>query len=272
MRIAILSKPPRSPESLRNLRLRLPQRLEYTVIPGENASPARTEGSRCETLKVTSSGSFGPFDCAQGRHSLCFAQDDTLINVMKKVFCVLSLSICFFACQKRQGGYQLLAQIQLNLPAPAEQPGEIESKSAPATKATTPNAAESTTPQSKARVIPTATETSILSLTAKPTPAISSTPESTAQTAEAGKKPVATSTPRLRLNPLLTGTPLPAASASAEFNSPASSVAPTVPAETRLQGQKTANPGASTSATASWIRSASGKKRATPSVAASSSP
>jgi hypothetical protein len=34
------------------------------VIPSENASPARTEGSRRENLKVTSSGSFD------------FAQDD----------------------------------------------------------------------------------------------------------------------------------------------------------------------------------------------------
>jgi hypothetical protein len=76
----------------------------------------------------------------------------------------------------------------------------------------------------------------------------------------------------LRLNPLSTGTPFPQASASAEFNSPASSVVPTVPAETGSQAQTTAKPDASASATVSWIRSASGKKRAKPSVSPSSSP
>ena len=31
----------------------------FAVIPSENASPAQTEGSRCASLKVTSSGSLG---------------------------------------------------------------------------------------------------------------------------------------------------------------------------------------------------------------------
>jgi hypothetical protein len=76
----------------------------------------------------------------------------------------------------------------------------------------------------------------------------------------------------LRLNPLSTDTPFPQLSASAEFNLPASSVAPTISAETGSQAQETAKPAASTPATESWIRSASGKQRATPSASPSSSP
>jgi len=33
--------------------------VNMIVIPSENASPARTEGSRRETVKLTLSGSFG---------------------------------------------------------------------------------------------------------------------------------------------------------------------------------------------------------------------
>ncbi|PYL89715.1 MAG: hypothetical protein DMF14_12340 [Verrucomicrobia bacterium] len=194
-----------------------------------------------------------------------------LNKLMKKAFCFLALSACFFACQKQQADNELLAQIQPDVPPPAERPPkEIGNTPTPVNRAATPSPVQSITPQSEASVTPTATETPILSPT--PTPAISSTPKSTVQTPEAGKKPVATSTPRLRLNPLSTGTPFPQASASAESNSPASSVAPTVPAETGSRAQTTAKPEASTSATASWIRSASGKKRATPSVSPSSSP
>ncbi len=181
---------------------------------------------------------------------------------MKKVLCLLALSACFFAYQKQQASDKVRVQIQSEVRSTAEGPTEIGNSPTPADVATTPN--------SEAGVTPTATETPILSPT--PTPAISSTAESAVQTPEAGKKPVATSTPRLRLNPLSTGTPFPQASASAESNSPASSVAPTVPAETGSRAQTTAKPEASTSATVSWIRSASGKKRATPSVSPSSSP
>jgi hypothetical protein len=223
---------------------------------------------------------------------------------MKKSFCVLAMSACVFGCQKQQAkdegraegqGRAELSERERALieskqetvshvmpvsmqqveqePTNEQQPAaEIENTPTPANKATTPNPVESITPQPEASVTPTATGSPILSPSGTPTPAISSTPESTVQRHEAGKKPVATSTPRLRLNPLLTGTPLPEASASAEFNSPASSVAPTVSAETGSQAQKTANPDASASATASWVRSASGKKRATPSVSPSSSP
>ena len=187
---------------------------------------------------------------------------------MKKVLCLLALSACFFAYQKQQASNKVRVQIQSEVRSTAEGPTEIGNSPTPADVATTPTPVASVTAHSEARVTPTATETPILS----PTPAISSTPESTVQTSEAGKKPVATSTPRLRLNPLSTGTPFPQASASAESNSPVSSVAPTVPAETGSRAQTTAKPEASTSATVSWIRSASGKKRATPSVSPSSSP
>ena len=191
---------------------------------------------------------------------------------MKKTFCVLALTACFFAYQKQHASDQVRAQIQSEVPSPAKGPAEIGRTPTSADMATTPSPVASVTPHAEASATPRATETPILSRTATPTPAISSTPESTAPTPEAGKKPIATSTPRLRLNPLLTGTPLPEATASAEFNSPASSVAPTVSAETGSQVQKTTKPDTSGSATASWIRSASGKKRAKPSVSPSPSP
>jgi hypothetical protein len=193
-----------------------------------------------------------------------------ILELMKKFFCLLALSACFFAYQKQQASDKVRAQIPSEVRSTAEGPAEIGNTPTPGELATTPNPVASVTPHSETSVTPTPKETPILSPT--PTPAISSTPESTVQTPEAGKKPVATSTPRLRLNPLSTGTPFPQASASAESNSPASSVAPTVPAETGSQAQTIARPDASTSATASWIRSASGKKRARASVSPSPSP
>src|SRR6266496_6368870 len=159
-----------------------------------------------------------------------------ILKLMKKVLCLLALSACFFAYQKQQASDKVRVQIQSEVRSTAEGPTEIGNSPTPADVATTPTPVASVTAHSEARVTPTATETPILSPT--PTPAISSTPESTVQTSEAGKKPVATSTPRLRLNPLSTGTPFPQASASAEFNSPASSVAPTVPAETGSQADR----------------------------------
>jgi hypothetical protein len=192
-----------------------------------------------------------------------------LNKLMKKAFCFLALSACFFACQKQQANNELLAQIQSDVPPPPE---EVENTPTPANEATTPNAIESITPQPEESVTPSVTETPILSPTTSPTPAISSTPEPTMQTPEAGGTPVATSTPRLRLNPLSTGTPFPQATASAEFNLPASPTASAVPAETGSQDQKTAQPPASTSTAKSWIRSASGKKRVTPSISPSPSP
>ena len=195
-----------------------------------------------------------------------------IFKLMKKVLCLLALSACFFAYQKQQASDKVRVQIQSEVRSTAEGPTEIGNSPTPADVATTPSPVASVTPHVEASVTPSATQTPILSPTATPTPAISSTPESTAQTSEAGKKPVATSTPRLRLNPLPADTPFPQASASAEFNLPASSVAPTVPAQTGSQAQETAKPASSTSATKSWIRSASGKKRATPSVSPSPSP
>jgi hypothetical protein len=197
---------------------------------------------------------------------------------MKKAFCVLALSACFFACQKQQAndkrraGREREAELSAREralieskqktvsqlkpvsvqqveqePANGEQPAEeIGNTPTPANIAPPPTPVGSITPQPEASVTPTATETPILS----PTPTISSTPESTVQTSEI--VPVATSRPRLRLNPLATGTPFPEAS-----------VSPTAVHENRSQVQE---------AVKSWIRSASGKKRAKPSASPSSSP
>jgi hypothetical protein len=227
-----------------------------------------------------------------------------ILRLVKKFFCLLALSACVFGCQKQQAkeegsaegqgraklsereralieskqetvshvipvSMQQIDQEPTNEQQPAE---EIENRPTPANKATTPNAVESISAQPEASMTPAATETPILSPTGTPTPAISSTPLSTVQTPEAGKKPVATSTPRLRLNPLSMGTPFPQATVSAEFSLASSPVASAVPTETGSQAQRAAKPDASASATASWIRSASGKKRATPSVSPSSSP
>src|SRR6266550_5866198 len=126
---------------------------------------------------------------------------------MQKAFCFLALSACFFACQRQQAGDEVLAQIQAEVPVPAEGPEKIENTPIPSNLAATPSPVESITPQPEASVTPTATETPILSPTATPTPANSSTPKAAGQTPEAVEKPVLTSTPRLRLNPLSTGTP-----------------------------------------------------------------
>ena len=223
---------------------------------------------------------------------------------MKKAFCVLALSACVLACQKQQARDEARAKsgseadlseseralieskqkmVSHMMPVPTQQveqeptneqqpAEEIGNTPTPANKPTTPKPVESMTAQPEASMTPKATETPILSPTATPTPAISPTPEPTVQTPEAGEKPIATSKPRLRLNPLSTGTPFPQASAPAEPNFPASSVAPTIPAETGSQTQKTAESATSTPATPSWIRSASGKKRATPSVSPTPTP
>jgi hypothetical protein len=186
---------------------------------------------------------------------------------MQKAFCFLALSACFFACQRQQAGDEVLAQIQAEVPVPAEGPEKIENTPTPTNLAATPSPVESITPQPEASVTPTATETPILSPTQTPT--ISSTPEATVQTPEPGEKPVASSKPRLRLNPLSTGTPFPQATVSAEFSLTSSPVTSPVPSETGPPAQKTAT---ATPAASSWIRSASGKKRASPSVSPSPSP
>src|ERR1700730_17786893 len=106
---------------------------------------------------------------------------------MKKAFCFLALSACFFACQKQQANNELRAQIQAGVPPSAEGPEEIENTPTPANITTTPNPVESLAPQPEASATPTVTETPILSPTETPTPAISSTPEATPQKSEAGE-------------------------------------------------------------------------------------
>ena len=188
---------------------------------------------------------------------------------MQKAFCFLALSTCLFACKREQAGSEVRAQIQAELPPSAEGPEKIGNTPTPTNLAATPSPVESITPQPEASVTPTATETPILSPTQTPTPTISSTPEATVQTPEPGEKPVVTSKPRLRLNPLSTGPPFPQATVSAEFSLTSSAATSPVPSETGPQAEKTAT---ATSATSSWIRNASGKKRANPSVSPSPSP
>ena len=182
---------------------------------------------------------------------------------MQKAFCFLALSACFFACQRQQASNEVRAQIQAEAPPPAEGPEVIEKTPTPTNPAATSSPVESTTPQPESSVTATATETPILSPTQTPT--ISSTPEATVQTPQPGEKPVVTSKPRLRLNPLSTGTPFPQATVSAEFSLTSSPV----PSGTEPQAQKAAT---ATPATSSWIRNASSKKRANPSVSPSPSP
>jgi hypothetical protein len=192
-----------------------------------------------------------------------------LNKLMKKVFCVLALSTCLFSCERQQARDEVLAQVQTEVPVPAEGLEAIEKTPTPKNLAAKPSPVESITPQSEASVTPTATETPILSPTQTPTPTISSTLETIVQTPEPGEKPVVTSKPRLRLNPLSTGTPFPQATVSAEFNLTSSPVTSPVSSETAPPPQKTAT---STTATSSWIRNASSKKRANPSVSPSPSP
>jgi hypothetical protein len=187
---------------------------------------------------------------------------------MQKAFCFLALSACFFACQRQQAGDEVLAQLQTEVPAPAEGPEAIENTPAP-TNLATPSPVKSITPQPEASVTRTATETPILSPTRTPTPTISSTPEPTVQTPERGEKPVVTSKPRLRLNPLSTGTPFPQATVSAELSLTSSPVTSPLPSEAGPQAEK---PATATPATNSWIRNASAKKRANPSASPSPSP
>jgi hypothetical protein len=183
---------------------------------------------------------------------------------MQKAFCFLALSACFFACQRQQATDEMLAQIQTEVPVPAEGPEAIENTPTPTNRAARPSPVKSITLQPEASVTLTATETPILSPTQTPTPAISSTPEATVQTPERGEKQVVTSKPRLRLNPLSTGTPFPQATVSAELSLTSSPVTSPVPSEV--------GPRAEEPATSSWIRNASAKKRANPSVSPSPSP
>jgi len=185
---------------------------------------------------------------------------------MQKAFCFFALSACFFACQRKQASDEMLAQIQTEVPVPAEGPEAIENAPTPTHLAATPSPVESITPQPEASVAPTATETPILSPTETPTPTVSST---IVQTPERGEKPVVTSKPRLRLNPLSTGTPFPQATVSAELSLTSSPVTSPVPFEARPRAEK---PAAATPANSSWIRNASAKKRANPSVSPSPSP
>lgn len=186
---------------------------------------------------------------------------------MQRLFCFLALSACFFACQRQQTGDELRAQIQAEVPPPAEGPETVEATPTPTNPVATPGPIESMTPHPETSVAPTARETPILSAT--PTPTISSTPEATVQPPGSSEKPVVISKPRLRLNPLSTGTPFPQATVSAEIDLTSSSVTSPVPSEAETQAQKTAT---ETPATSSWIRNASNKKRANPSVSPSPSP
>jgi len=189
---------------------------------------------------------------------------------MQKAFCFLTMSACFFACQRQQASDEVLAQIQTEVPVPAEGPEAIENTPTPINLAPIQSPVKSITPQPEASVTLAATETPILSPTETPTPTISSTPEATVQTPERGeKKPVATSKPRLRLNPLSSGTPFPQATVSAELSLTSSPVTSPVPSEAGPRAQK---PATATPATSSWIRNASAKKRANPSVSPSPSP
>src|SRR5438309_5145056 len=100
---------------------------------------------------------------------------------MQKAFCFLALSACFFACQRQQASDEVLAQIQTEVPVPAEGPETIENTPTPTNLAATPSPVKSITPQPEASVTLTATETPILSPTETPTPTISSAPEATVQ-------------------------------------------------------------------------------------------
>src|SRR6476619_2503947 len=188
---------------------------------------------------------------------------------MQKTFCFLALSACLFACQRQQASDEVLAQIQTEVPVAAEGPEAIENTPTPNNLAATPSLVKSITPQPEASVTLTATETPILSPRETPTPTISSTPEATVQTPEHREKPVATSKPRLRLNPLSTGTPFPQATVSAELSLTSSPVTSPVPSEAGPRDEK---PATATPATSSWIRNASAKKRANPSLSPSPSP
>src|SRR6476660_4758401 len=106
---------------------------------------------------------------------------------MQKAFCFLTMSACFFACQRKQASDEVLAQIQTEVPVPAEGPEAIENAPTPPHLASTPSPVESVTPQAEASVAPPATETPILSPTETPTPTVSST---IVQTPERGEKPV----------------------------------------------------------------------------------
>ena len=188
---------------------------------------------------------------------------------MQKAFCFLALSTCLFACQREQAGSEVRAQIQAELPPSAEGPEKIESTPTPTNLAATPSPVESITPQPEASVTPTVTETPTLSPTETPAPEISPTPEATVQTPERGEKPVVTSKPRLRLNPLSTDTPFPQATVSAGLSLTSSPVTSPGPSEVGTRAEK---PATATPATSSWTRNASAKKRANPSVSPSPSP
>ena len=187
---------------------------------------------------------------------------------MQKAFCFLALSTCFFACHRQQASDEVRAQIQTEVSVLAEGPKAIENTPTP-TNLATPSPVESITPQPEASVTPTDTETPPLSPTEAPTPKISSTLEATGQTPERGEKPVVTSKPRLRLNPLSTGAPFPQATASAELSLTSSPVTSPVPSEAGPRAEQAAT---ATPATSSWIRNASAKKRPNPSVSPSPSP
>src|SRR5437868_14270592 len=116
---------------------------------------------------------------------------------MQKAFCFLALSACFFACQRQQASDEVLAQIQTEVPVPAEGPETIENTPTPTSLAATPSPVKSITTQPEASVALTATETRILSSTETRTPTIPSTPVATVLTPQRGEKPAVTSEPRL---------------------------------------------------------------------------
>ena len=62
---------------------------------------------------------------------------------MQKTFCFLALSACFFACQRQQASDEVLAQIQTEVPVPAEGPEAIENTPTPTNLAATPSPVKS---------------------------------------------------------------------------------------------------------------------------------
>src|SRR5437762_13455586 len=135
---------------------------------------------------------------------------------MQRAFCFLALSACFFACQRQQASDGVLAQIQTEVPVPAEGPEATENTPTPTNLAATPSPVKSITPQPEASITLTATETPILSPTETPTRTISTTPAATVQTSERDEKPPVTSNATVRLNALSPVTRCPPATVSAE--------------------------------------------------------
>src|SRR5205807_2394190 len=94
---------------------------------------------------------------------------------MQKAFCFLALSACFFACQRQQASDEVLAQIQTEVPVPAEGPETIENTPTPKNLPPTPSPVKPLTPQPEAIAPLPASEPPTLSPTDTPTPATPAT-------------------------------------------------------------------------------------------------